>query len=72
MDQIKFSCECVYLYVSQNDTGLHKEGKPAVRARPGRLELLAVVVFTLVLGLMPGILGQTFTAEGNILISCPL
>lgn len=58
--------------MGQNDTGLNGEGKPAVRVRPGRLELSAVVVFTLVLWLMPEILGQTFAAEGNYLISCLL
>lgn len=58
------------LCVGQNDTGLDREGKPAVRARPSRLELSAVVVFTPALWLMPGILGQTFAAEGNYLISC--
>lgn len=56
--------------MGQNDTGLDGEGKPAVRVRPGRLELSAVV-FTLALWLMPGIVGQTFAAEGNYLISCP-
>lgn len=49
------------LYVSQNDTGLDREGKPTARERPDRLELSAVVVFTPPLWLMPEILGQTFS-----------
>lgn len=73
MNQIKFSCASVCVYVWAKMTlGWTGEGKPAVRARPGRLELSAVVVFTPALWLMPGIVGQTIAAEGNYLISCPL
>lgn len=36
------------------------------RGRVGRSPLLAVVVFVPPLWLMPGIVEQTFTAEGNL------
>lgn len=46
--------------------GNQQRGRGRGRGRVGRSQLLAVVVFVPPLWLMPGIVEQTFTAEGNL------